>query len=73
MVNVATATAFTASVTTTTAQARIRGIVRVNAAGTLIPQITQGTNSAAAIVGVNSWFRLIPVGLNTTASVGSWS
>jgi hypothetical protein len=71
--NVATAQLITASVTTTTAQARIVGIIRTNAAGTIIPQITMGTNAAAAIVGVNSWFRLTPVGSDSVARAGNWS
>jgi hypothetical protein len=71
--NVATVFTITASATTTTAQARIRGIARVNAGGTLIPSVTQVTNAAAAIVGVNSWFRLVPVGSNTVTTAGDWS
>ena len=59
--------------TTTTAQARIVGIIRINAGGTLIPQITQTTNTAAAVVGVNSWFRITPVGLETVTNAGNWS
>jgi hypothetical protein len=49
------------------------GIIRTNAAGTIIPQITMGTNAAAAIVGVNSWFRLTPVGSDSVARAGNWS
>lgn len=71
--NVATVFTITASVTTTTAQARIMGIVRVNAGGTLIPSVTQVTASAAAIVGVNSWFRLWPVGSNVITNAGDWT
>lgn len=71
--NVATASVITASATTTTAQARIAGIVRVNAAGTLIPQITQTTNTTAAIIGVNSWFRITPAGSNVVTNVGNWT
>jgi len=58
--------------TTTTGQARITGIVRINTGGTLIPQISLGVASAA-IVGVNSYFRIWPVGSNTVTNVGSWS
>lgn len=68
------ATAITASVTTTTMQARISGIVRINATpGTLIPQITQGTNGAAGTVQSNSWFRLTPVGLGAPTFNGNWT
>ena len=71
--NVASVFTITASVSTTTAQARLSGIVRVNAGGTLIPSVTQVTASAAAIVGVNSWFRLIPAGAGTVTSAGNWT
>lgn len=69
---VATASVIIASATTTTLQARIRGIMRVTSAGTVIPQVTQTTNTAAAIVGINSWFRVIRVGTQTTAFGGAW-
>ncbi len=70
----AAATALTAAgVTTTGFAAQLRGIIRINAAGTLIPQITQGTASAAAVVSANSWIRFTPVGSSTVANVGNWS
>lgn len=70
----ASATAVTAAgVTTTIFAARMSGALRVSAGGTLIPQITQGTASAAAAVGANSWIRLVPVGLGATTSYGNWS
>lgn len=69
----ATATAVTASNTGTVLLAVIRGTLRVNAAGTIIPQVTQGTASAAAVVAAGSQFRAWPVGSNTVASVGNWS
>lgn len=53
--------------------AAIRGIVCVNAGGTIIPQISQLTASAAGVVGINSFFRLWPVGTNTDVSFGNWS
>jgi hypothetical protein len=52
--------------------AKIRGFIRVNAAGTIIPQVSLIT-AAAAIVGVNSFFRMWPVGSNTVTTVGNWS
>lgn len=58
--------------TNTIAGTHIKGIVRVNAAGTLIPQVNLGV-AAAAVVGVNSWFRLWPIGTNTVTNVGNWS
>ena len=51
---------------------RVFGIVRILAAGTLIPQVSLGV-AAAAVVGVNSYFRLWPVGSNTVTAVGNMS
>lgn len=50
----------------------IKGIFRINAAGTIIPSI-QLTTAAAAIIGANTWFKCYPVGTNTAVSVGNWS
>lgn len=58
--------------TQTGGSARITGTIRVNAGGTVIPQVSLGV-AAAAIVGVNSYFRIIPIGTNTVTSVGNWS
>jgi hypothetical protein len=69
----AAATSLMAAGTTTTFQARIRGTLRINAGGTIIPQITQLTASAAAVVGANSFFRIWPVGSNVVTNVGNWS
>jgi hypothetical protein len=69
---VATATALVAANTTTTGHARISGIVRVNAGGTLIPQVALGV-AAAAVVGTNSWFRITPIGTNTVTNIGNWN
>jgi hypothetical protein len=52
----------------------LRGIVRVNAAGTLIPQIKlSGATAGASLVKRNSFFRMTPFGSNTAASLGLWS
>lgn len=53
---------------------KLSGIVRINAAGTFIPQVKasaqpNGTEKMLA----NSFFRMWPVGINTVASVGNWS
>jgi hypothetical protein len=74
VVSTAAATVITASVSTTTMQARISGIVRISGTGgTLIPQITQTTNTAAAVVQGTSWFRLTPFGLSAPTFVGNWT
>ena len=52
--------------------ATIKGVLRVNAGGTIIPSVGL-TTAAAAIVGVNSFFRCWPIGSNTVTNVGNWS
>lgn len=52
----------------------LKGIVRINAAGTFIPQIQY----SAAPGGVptflaNSYFRLYPIGSNVVTSIGNWT
>jgi hypothetical protein len=64
--NIVTAATGTAMV------AQIKGVIRTNAAGTIIPSVGL-TTAAAAVVGANSWFRIWPVGSSTVASVGDWS
>lgn len=52
----------------------LRGVLRINAGGTLIPQIQfsaqpNGTEKMLA----NSFFRIWPVGSNSVTNVGNWS
>jgi hypothetical protein len=55
----------------------IRGIVRVNAGGTFIPQFQY--SSAPGVIGVtpviqaNSYFKIYPIGTNTISNVGNWN
>lgn len=60
-------TALVSSSTSTNGHVYIKGIIRVNAAGTIIPQVSLGV-AAAAVVGTNSWFRMKPIGSNTVTS-----
>ena len=71
----ATALALVSNTSTSqqTGMARIRGTIRVNAAGTLIPQVALGVSTTTAAVGTNSYFRLRPVGSNTVTTVGNWT
>lgn len=69
----ATVQTFVSAGTNTSVGVRLRGILRINAGGTVIPQITQGTASAAAVVSANSWVRLTAIGSNTVTNVGDWS
>lgn len=69
---VATATGLVTASTIATGSARIRGIIRVNAGGTLIPSVSLGV-AAAAVVGLNSYFRIVPIGTNSQTNVGLWT
>ena len=53
---------------------RLTGTFRTNAAGTFIPQIAfSGTPGSSPVIKQNSFFRCVPIGTNTVASVGNWS
>ncbi len=65
-------TALATSTTGTVGAAIIRGVMRINAGGTIIPAVSLGV-AAAAVVKAGSFFRCWPVGTNTVASVGNWA
>ena len=72
----ATAVVVTAASTATNEQITVvlRGIVRTNAAGTFTPQIQYSSAPGGApTILKNSYFRMIPVGTSSVASVGNWS
>lgn len=69
---VVTATGLVSASVITTGSARIRGVIRVNAGGTLIPSVSLGVASAA-VVGLNSYFRLVAIGTNIQTNVGAWT
>lgn len=52
----------------------LTGIMRVNAGGTVIPQVqlSAATGTAATML-ANSYFKLYPIGSNTVATVGNWN
>ena len=69
----AAATALVTNSTGTVGSALIKGIIRVTAAGTIIPQVSL-TQAAAAIVSANSYFKVSPLGnVSTVATVGNWA
>lgn len=70
--NTAANNAVIAANTGTVATIRARGIVRITTSGTLIPQVVLGV-AIAAVVGTNSYFRIMPIGSSTVADVGNWS
>lgn len=52
----------------------IKGVLRTSAGGTFIPQFKySAAPGGAPTVRRNSYFRLTPVGVNTTASFGTWA
>jgi hypothetical protein len=67
------ATVVTASDSVTSANALIKGVIRVTVAGTIIPQITQNSNGTAANVAADSYFICHSVGSSSVAYVGNWS
>ena len=74
--NAATATAVKAAsvVATEVTDILIKGIVRVNAAGTFIPQfIYSVAPGGAPTVKANSYFRLQKIGAGAVASKGTWA
>lgn len=53
---------------------QINGIIRINAAGTLIPQFTFSANPTGTItVKRNTFFQLQAIGDNTVVTSGTWS
>lgn len=73
---VATATVVKAASTSTTEQIsiQVKGIVRINAGGTFIPQFqySAAPGGAPSILS-NSYFKLYPVGTGGVTSIGTWS
>jgi hypothetical protein len=72
--NTAANTALTPSTTQTTGYAWIKGIVKITTAGSLIPQVSL-TQASAAIVGVNSYFKISPISGTSAANItiGNWT
>lgn len=73
---VATTTVVTAASTTATENnvIKLKGIMRINVAGTIIPQfIFSAAPGGVPTIRANSYFKLTPLGTNTVASVGNWS
>lgn len=73
MVTQATNTVVTAAITTAGTQIRVRGVVRINAGGTFIPQFTFSASPGAGNNLANTNFMLLPIGDNTTVSIGTWA
>jgi hypothetical protein len=72
--NTAANTAIATATTNTVGWARIKGVVKITAAGTIIPSVSLGI-AAAAVVGINSSFKIAPINSSATATTtgGPWS
>ncbi|MGA1046551.1 MAG: hypothetical protein ACO3UU_00945 [Minisyncoccia bacterium] len=72
---VATNTTITPAVATATYRnIWLKGIVRTNATGTFIPQLTySAAPGAAPVVAANSYIKMTPIGINTVTTVGAWA
>lgn len=69
----ANATVLNAASTDASTKIRLRGIIRVNGGGTIIPQVTFSAGPTGTCqTETNSYFRVWPVGSNTVAAVGNW-
>lgn len=69
----ATNTVVTAAITAATTAIAIQGLIRINAAGTLIPQFQFSAAPGAGNVNANTYFQLVPLGSNTVVSQGTWA
>jgi len=73
---VATATVVKAASTSTTEQieVEVRGIVRINAGGTFIPQFQySAAPGGAPTILANTYFKMQPVGSKTVTTAGTWA
>jgi hypothetical protein len=50
---------------------RFQGILRMNAAGTITPQVNWSANTTAPVMKVNSYIKFTPLGTNTTNILGN--
>ena len=72
--SVAANTTLATASTNTVGYAFIRGVVKITTAGTIIPSVSLGV-AAAAVVGINSYFKIAPISGTAAANitVGNWS
>jgi hypothetical protein len=70
----ATASVLTAASTAVTTDIEIEGMIRINGAGTIIPQVTFSAGPTGTCeTAIDSFFELEPIGSNTVAAVGNWA
>lgn len=73
MVTQAANTVVTAAITTAGTQILVKGIVRINAGGTFIPQFTFSAAPGAGNNLANTFFKMRKIGTNTTTTQGPWA
>jgi hypothetical protein len=52
---------------------QVKGIIRVTTGGTIIPAIGQSASTATPITGINSYFKIKPIGNGTVTTIGNFS
>lgn len=73
-VSTAAAAVLTAASTAVTTDVEIEGIIRINAGGTLIPQITFSAGPTGTCeTAVDSFIEFLPIGSNVVVSAGAWA
>ena len=73
IVNQTSSTAITNSLVGASTSFILKGIIRINTGGTLIPRIQFSAAPGGTIIGArNSYFKLYPIGSNTVTNVGNW-
>jgi hypothetical protein len=73
-VTAATAAVLTAASTAVTTDIWIEGVMRINGAGTIIPQVTFSAGPTGTCeTAINSFLEIEPIGSNTVAAVGQWA
>jgi hypothetical protein len=73
-VTAATAAALTAASGAVTTDIWVEGVMRINAGGTIIPQVTFSAGPTGTCeTAINSFFELEPIGSNTVAAIGAWA
>ena len=73
--NVAANTSIATATTATVGFARLEGTFTLTTAGSIIPELsfTTITGAPTPIVGVGSYFKILPLGSPTVTTVGNWS
>lgn len=66
-------TVYSAASTNTTGWGYVNGRLTVTTTGTIVPSFSISSASTNVVVKAGSFFRFIPLGLNTLATIGTWT